>query len=208
MNKYISWIAIGLGVVAVVLAVVGGNFNQPQIGSTTQQNAEGSRFPNGISSGEGSLIWNREVLSAGSNQSYVLNDSGKTMCSILSTVSFGGTASSSITVDVATSTSSSFDKDYEFFTSDPNGSLIDSRVISTSTPEFMISSLTDGNLTQKVVCAANGEYFLYMHRSTFDLESMAPCDVDDDNNCDTATSTELGVWPIEWNMLLTATSTQ
>lgn len=47
MNKFISWIALGLGAIALVvsLSVVGGN-SQPQ---EDQVGASGTRFPNGIS---------------------------------------------------------------------------------------------------------------------------------------------------------------
>jgi len=46
MNKYISWIAIGLALVAVAIAVVGGN-NQPVLGTT--------RFPNDLQIGRGTV---------------------------------------------------------------------------------------------------------------------------------------------------------
>ena len=43
MNKSISWLALGVGIVALLVAVVGGN-NQPE-----GLGASGTRFPNGIS---------------------------------------------------------------------------------------------------------------------------------------------------------------
>lgn len=46
MNKIISWVALGLGIVAILIAVVGGN-NQPQ--TPISVGASGTRFPNGIS---------------------------------------------------------------------------------------------------------------------------------------------------------------
>lgn len=47
MNKIISWLAIGIGIIALIVAVVGGN-NQPRE-TPINFGASGTRFPNGIS---------------------------------------------------------------------------------------------------------------------------------------------------------------
>ena len=211
MNKFISWIAIGLGVIAIVLAVVGGNFYQPQLGSTTTRNeGGGTRFPNGISPGEGSLLVVNEVLEAGTNQSYWYNQTGKRQCAFLSTITTGDTASSSVTFNIGTSTSSSLDKDYDFGTTLLNGSLFNAAVINTSTPAHTIESFTEGLANQKVTCVDDGQYLLYIHRTTIETETEN-CSTNGgatrDYACDTATSTALNIWPVSWTTFFFATTT-
>lgn len=51
MNKFISWLAIGIAIIAMVVAVVGGN-NQPQSSSEAPVGYTGTRFPHGIAIGD------------------------------------------------------------------------------------------------------------------------------------------------------------
>lgn len=141
-------------------------------------------FPDGASLGKEDIIHNSKKISlnAGDNDMGWKNQTGRTIYIDLVSVRTTGIASSTMTVDVATSSTETI-ADY----SDPFSEIIDSYSLATSSPTDTViaSNVNGGTNGIGVVAVADGEWVSLLLSAT----AGALCD---GSACETATSTSRG----------------
>jgi hypothetical protein len=144
------------------------------------------QYANGVGIGDEVVVWEKVSLEAGDNNLGWENKTGKTVYVDLATVTTSGTASTTFTIDVATSSTENISD----FTS-PFSEIIDSYQLSTSSVAQTINSEEDqGTNGMSVVPVADGEFVSLLLSAGEPAQTGEPsCD---GSVCETATSTNRG----------------
>lgn len=189
-------VAVAIAVIAIGVSVYGGGQTQAPDG----QNVGGERaglqeFIDGIKPGDQTVIWKKGTIGAGQNQGSWRNNLGKTVFVDLSEVYTTGTASSSIKIYVATSSSATLSSDFAA----PFASGIDGKAVATSTvlTNFVYNSSKDaGTNGRHVFPVVSGEYVVtaILQDTTACLSGGAGL------ACESATSTSRGFSKVFWHL--------
>lgn len=150
-------------------------------------------FTQGIDTGAGSVQFTRSgVISAGQNQGFWRNTTGRTVMLVpeLSSVGFDtGTASSSMLIYIATSSASTISNDYAL----PGGLVrtIDGAIFATSTagPRYYLGTSTTLGIMPIV---RDGEYVVVQLQDRYGCKTVGVCE--------TATSTKRGISNFRWRI--------
>ncbi len=149
-------------------------------------------YPNGVIFGKQTPVtenWVRKQIVAGNNEDSWLNDTGREVFVDTYWARNTSVATSSVTLDVATSSSATVSNDFADF----NGTLIDGRQIATSTPaNTVITNQANALARRERIRVAAGEYLVTHFRAPANCVSGLATTAGAPGKCAAATSTIIG----------------
>ena len=161
MKKAIIIGSIALVIVLGILYVVGLNIqsNPPSVGGTVENFP--TNFTNGLANNGVFYGEVKGTIGAGSNQASWFNNTGKTVFVDRASLFVNGTASSTLQVNVGTSTTASIAYAAYKTTTNPFSALIDSYTLATSTNYRVVNSIKDAGTNGQNIIRVQPNYYVF-----------------------------------------------